>query len=195
MKIGVTGGIGSGKTSVCRVFNVLGIPVFSADLEARSIMDTHPDIITGITSITGEDLYSSGMLDRSRLSSLVFSNEDLLHRINSLVHPAVFERYRQWISEQTAPYTIMEAAILIESGAAKLVDRIVTVIAPVEERISRVVHWNKLSREEILERMKNQLSDDERIRLSHYIVNNSNDDMIIPAILQIHDDILKLIKN
>lgn len=195
MKVGVTGGIGSGKTSVCRVFTVLGIPVFSADLEARSIMDTNPDVISGITVLTGEDLYNRGMLDRARLASLIFGNQDLLYRINSLVHPAVFERFREWISGQTAPYTIMEAAILFESGAAKIVDRIVTVVAPVEERVSRVILRNKLSQEEVIERMKNQMGDDERKKLSDYIVYNSNNDMIIPVILQIHEDILKQIKN
>lgn len=195
MKIGVTGGIGSGKTSVCRVFSVLGIPVFSADLEARSIMDNDPDIISGITVLTGTDLYEKGSLDRARLASLIFSNGELLQRINSLVHPKVFERFWEWHSSQTAPYSIMEAAILFESGADKIVDRIVTVVAPEEERISRVIRRNKLSREEVVGRMRNQIRDEEKIKKSDYIVSNSNNDMIIPAILRIHEDILNQVKN
>ncbi len=124
MKIGVTGGIGSGKTSVCMVFNVLGIPVFSADSEARKIMDTNTDIIRSINSIAGRDLYIEGKLDRSDLASLIFNDQLLLEKLNFLIHPLVFDHFKRWAVKQTAPYVIMEAAILFESGASKLVDRI-----------------------------------------------------------------------
>lgn len=191
MKIGVTGGIGSGKTSVCKVFSILGAPVFSADQEARSILDTDPRIMNSINSVTGENLYSSGVLDRTRLAGLIFKDETLLKQINSLIHPAVFDRFGKWVGEQKAPYVIMEAAILFESGASKLVDKIVTVIAPAEERIKRVIMRNKLSREDVMERMHNQMDDDSKTRLSDYIVSNSENDMIIPAILKIHEDILR----
>jgi dephospho-CoA kinase len=191
MKIGVTGGIGSGKTSVCKVFNVLGIPVFSADQEAKSIMDTDPVIISAIISTTGEDLYSNGALDRARLGSLIFRDETLLKKINSVIHPAVFDRFHKWTAEQSAPYVIMEAAILFESGASRLVDRIVTVLAPEEERIERVIRRSKLTREEVLDRIRQQMDDDSREKMSDYIVRNSENDMIIPAVLKIHEDILK----
>jgi len=191
MKVGVTGGIGSGKTSVCKVFSILGIPVFSADQEAKAIMDTDPAIISVIISATGEDLYSEGALDRARLGYLIFRDEALLKKINSIIHPAVFDRFHKWTAEQSAPYVIMEAAILIESGASGLVDRIVTVVAPEEERIMRVIRRSKLTREEIQNRMRNQMDDDSREKLSDYIVRNSENDMIIPAVLKIHEDILK----
>ena len=190
MKLGITGGIGSGKTSVCKVFTVLGIPVFSADPEARRIMNNHPEIIMGINKIAGKDLYSDGNLNSGELASLIFNNEAKLKEVNSLVHPVVFNYFLEWAETQVAPYVIMEAAILFESGASELVDRVATVVAPVEQRIARVTLRNKLSKEQITERMKNQMDDDFRIRRSDYVIYNSETDMIIPAILNIHEDIL-----
>jgi dephospho-CoA kinase len=172
LKLGVTGGIGSGKTSVCKVFTVLGIPVFSTDRIAREIMDSDENIIRQINTIAGRDLYSNGCLDRMSLASLIFNNNTLL-----------------------APYIIMEAAILFESGASKLVDKIATIVAPVEERLIRVTQRSKLSRHQVLERMMNQMDDDTRIKLSDYVIYNSENDMIIPAILEIHEDILKKLKD
>jgi dephospho-CoA kinase len=193
MKLGVTGGIGSGKTSVCRVFNVLGVPVFSADPAAKEIMENNKDIIRQINYITGKDLYINGILDRAELAKLIFNDSTLLEKVNSLIHPVVFNRFRQWEMLQTAPYVIMEAAILFESGASKLVNKIATVVAPVEERVERVIHRSNLSREQIMERMRNQMDDNTRIKLSDYVIHNSENDMIIPAILKIHEDILSSI--
>jgi len=190
MKLGVTGGIGSGKTSVCRVFGVLGIPVFSADPEAQIIMNTDRSVINSINNIAGKDLYTDGRLNKEELASLIFHDPELLKKVNSLVHPVVFEHFREWTDMQTTPYVIMEAAILFESGASKLVDRVATVVAPVEERIYRVIVRNKLTREQVTDRIKNQMDDEERIRLSDYIINNSENEMIIPVILGIHEDIL-----
>jgi dephospho-CoA kinase len=194
LKLGVTGGIGSGKTSVCKVFTVLGIPVFSTDRIAREIMDGDENIIRQINSIAGRDMYSNGALDRMALASLIFNNSSLLEKVNSLVHPLVFERFSGWEKNQTSPYVIMEAAILFESGASKLVDKIVTIVAPEEERLSRVTQRSKLSRHQVLERMMNQMNDEARIKLSDYVIYNSENDMIIPAILAIHDDILNKLK-
>jgi len=191
LKLGVTGGIGSGKTSVCKVFTILGIPVFSADSVARKIMDSDQNIMNKINSIAGRDLYSKGCLDRMSLASLIFNNTTLLDKVNSLVHPLVSENFGSWEKNQTAPYVIMEAAILFESGASKLVDKIATIVAPEEERLTRVILRSKLSRQQVLERMKNQLDDATRIKLSDYVIYNSENDMIIPAILAIHEDILK----
>jgi dephospho-CoA kinase len=190
MKLGVTGGIGSGKTSVCRVFGVLGVPVFAADRVAKEIIDCNEDVKKEINLIAGKDLYINGTLDRMALASLIFNNQKLLEKVNSLVHPVVFEHFARWEKEQVAPYIIMEAAILFESGASRLVDKIATIIAPVEERLNRVIMRSKLSREQVMERMKNQMDDEARIRQSDYIIYNSENDMIIPAILKIHNDIL-----
>lgn len=192
-KLGVTGGIGSGKTTVCRVFNALKIPVFSADMEAGEIMENDKSIIHRINSIAGKDLYKNGSLDRVGLAALIFNDGTLLEKVNSLVHPVVIDHFISWTKGQTTPYVIMEAAILFESGASKLVDRILTIVAPIEERVDRVMHRNNLSREQILERMRYQMTDESRIKLSDYIIYNSEDDMIIQAILEIHEDILKII--
>lgn len=192
-KLGVTGGIGSGKTSVCRVFEVIGIPVFSADRQAREIMENDNDIIAAINSITGKDLYKNGSLDRTELASIIFNDTTILQKVNSLVHPAVFDHFKKWTVLQSTPYVIMEAAILFESGASAVVDKIATVVAPVEQRVKRVILRNKLSKEQVMERMRNQMDDEERIRRSDFIINNSENDMIIPSILQIHNEILTFI--
>jgi dephospho-CoA kinase len=190
MKLGITGGIGSGKTSVCRVFSVLGIPVFSADPEARRIMNDHPDIINGINRIAGKDMYNEGKLNSNELASLIFNNEEKLSEVNKLVHPLIFKYFQEWAEKQDAPYVIMEAAILFESGASSLVDRIAVVVAPVEERIERVILRNKLTREQVMDRIRNQMDDETRIRMSDYVIYNSENEMIIPAVLKIHEDIL-----
>jgi dephospho-CoA kinase len=195
LKLGVTGGIGSGKTSVCKVFSVLGVPVFSADHAARIIIDSDEHIKNAINSIAGADLYSNGCLDRTALATLIFNNNTLLTKVNSLVHPVVFNHFAIWEKNQTAPYIIMEAAILFESGASKLVDKVATIVASEEERLNRVVLRSKLSRQQVLERMRNQLDDESRIRLSDYIIYNSENDMIIPAILKIHENIMANLKN
>ncbi len=194
-KLGITGGIGSGKTSVCRVFEVLNIPVFSADRVAQEITESDKRIIEGINTVAGKDLYADGHLDRMMLASIIFNDNLLLNKVNSLVHPAVFERFKKWVSEQTSPYVIMEAAILFESGASEIVNRIATIVAPVEERIQRVILRNKLTREQIVERMRNQMNDESRAKKSDYIINNSENEMIIPTILTIHNDILNFIKS
>jgi dephospho-CoA kinase len=192
LRLGVTGGIGCGKTTVCRVFSVLGIPVFSADDEAKRIQDSDTDIQIKLNTIAGKDLYSSGKLDRKELAALIFNNKDLLFEVNSIIHPAVFKYFIKWVARQDAPYSIMEAAILFESGAYRLMDRIVTVVAPLEERIERIINGNLLTKEQITDRIRNQTDDQSRITKSDYVIYNSENDMIIPAILGIHREMLKL---
>lgn len=190
MMLGVTGGIGSGKTSVCRIFSVLGIPVFSADPEAKLLMDSNEGIRKEINRITGRNMYPQGVLDRQGLASLIFNDNELLRKVNSAVHPVVLKLFTDWAARQEAPYVIIEVAILFESGAADLVDRILTVTAPMEERIERVMLRNNLTRDQVLERIRNQHDDDYLVSHSDYVIRNSENDMIIPAVLEIHMDIL-----
>ena len=192
LKLGVTGGIGSGKTTVCKVFAVLGIPVFSADIEAKRIQDSDKGLQKEINSIAGKDLFTSGRLDRAEMARLIFSNKDLLEKVNSIVHPAVFKYFREWVDRQDSPYTIMEAAILFESGADRMMDKILTVVTPMKERIERLIRGNKITREQVIERVKNQIDDESRIKQSDYIIFNSENDMIIPAVLGIHEEMLRL---
>jgi dephospho-CoA kinase len=191
-RLGVTGGIGSGKTTVCRIFRVLGVPVFVADIEARRLMHTDPAIRKEINAIAGEDLYSTGELDRRELARLIFNRPEMLRRVNASVHPAILRIFDDWAGKSESPYVIMEAAILFEAKADVLVDRVAAISAPVEERIARVMGRNELSREEVLERINNQLEDDEREEQSYYVINNADNEMIIPEILKIHDDMLRL---
>ncbi|HLN21703.1 MAG TPA: dephospho-CoA kinase [Bacteroidales bacterium] len=193
-RVGLTGGIGSGKTSVSRVFQILHVPVFQADQEARILMESDRQLINGLIQITGRDIYKGGNLDRKELASLIFNNDSMLRKVNSLVHPAVFRAFLKWTDQQSAPYVIMEAAILFESGGEEFVDRVITITAPVGERISRVMKRNNLSHDEVMQRIKAQMDDEQRIRMSDYIIENSENDMIIPAILRIHEEILKIIK-
>ena len=191
MKLGVTGGIGSGKTSVCRVFMVLGISVFSADRVAGEIMERDGSIVQGINSIAGRDIYPEGKLNKAALAEIIFHDSRKLAEVNALVHPAVFSSFERWVPLQTSPYVIMEAAILFESGAADLVDKIVAVTAPEEERLGRVMGRSNLSREQVSDRIKNQMDDLERVSRSDFVIYNAENDMIIPSILDIHDTILK----
>lgn len=195
LKIGITGGIGSGKTSVCKVFGVLGIPVFSSDAAGREIMDIDTGIILKLNSIAGKNLYPNGTLDRTELARLIFNNPRMLEKVNSTVHPAVFSRFSEWEKKQNAPYVIMETAILFENGGYGNVDRVITVTAPVEERIVRVMRRSNLTKEQVTERIRNQMSDAEMVKQSHYVIDNSENTMIIPAVLKIHDDILKSATN
>jgi dephospho-CoA kinase len=132
------------------------------------------------------------MLDRNELARIIFSNKELLEKVNSLIHPAVFRSFAEWVKKQDSPYLIMEAAILFESGAFRLMDRIVTVVTPLEERIERLLSGNRLSREQIIERIKNQIDDESRVKQSDFVISNSENDMIIPAIVGIHEEMLKL---
>jgi dephospho-CoA kinase len=193
MKIGVTGGIGSGKSTVCRVFRALGIPVFAADEEARKIMESDPLVIEKINTIAGRDIYNGGALNRAELAGIIFNDRKLLERVNGVVHPAVSESFYRWQKLQQSDYVILEAAILFESGSYKNVNRIITVIAPVEERIERVERRNNLTREQILERIRNQTDDEFKVSRSDFVIDNSDNQMIIPVILQIHEKILKQI--
>ncbi|MDY0098876.1 MAG: dephospho-CoA kinase [Bacteroidales bacterium] len=193
LRLGVTGGIGSGKSSVCKVFNVLGIPVFYSDPEAKAIMNNDLSVRSEINAIAGRDLYLSGNLDRAELAKLIFNDDELLGRVNALIHPLVFQNFLQWADMQAAPYVIMEAAILFESGAYEIVDKVLTVVAPLDQRIDRIVKGNQLTREQVMDRIRNQMDDDDKVKNSDYIIYNSEDDMIIPPVLRIHKDLLRQI--
>jgi dephospho-CoA kinase len=187
MRIGVTGGIGSGKTTVCKVFRVLGIPVFDADMEAQLIIGSDQRVREKLSSIAGTDLFITGSLDRKQLAGLIFNDRKLLQNVNQLIHPLVFESFEKWASEKQSPYVILDAAILFESGASQLVDKTITVVTPVEERIRRVAERSSLSVSDVSDRIKNQISDEERIALSDYSIDNGETDMIIPEVLRLHN--------
>lgn len=192
LKLGVTGGIGSGKTTVCRVFKVLGIPSFMADERAKVLMNSNVSVREQLNALAGTDLYGRGTLDKRELARLIFNNAELLNRVNEVVHPLVFAEFDEWSKEVSEPYVIMEAAILFESNAHLLVDKVVAITAPIEERISRVMGRSDLTRGQVLERVNSQLDDDERNQRADYVISNSDSELIIPEILRIHEDMLRL---
>ena len=196
LKIGITGGIGSGKTTVCKVFELLGIPVFYADTVAKSIMHTDPVLKDGILKTFGEKSYScDGELDRPYISSIVFNNESELNKLNALVHPAVFRAFDKWLIDHSdAPYIIKEAALLFETESYKMCDLSVLVVSPEVSRIRRVIARDGISHDEILLRMKRQLSDEQKKKMADYILVNDESRLLIPQILSLHQQFLKIIK-
>ncbi len=189
LKVGVTGGIGSGKSTVCKMFSVLGIPVFNADEVAKEIQDTDNEVIDVISSLFGDNLYVNGKLDRKMLAKLVFNNSAKLKQLNALIHPRVKERFTTWCAEQKAPFVIKEAAIMIESRSHKDLDRLIVVTAPVSLRILRVVKRDGSDRESVKLRMEHQISDIERLEHADFVISNDKSDLLMPQILKVYQQL------
>jgi dephospho-CoA kinase len=193
LKIGITGGIGSGKTTVCKVFQLQHIPVFYADTQAKIIMQTDLQLVADIKDAFGKDVYSpGGVLNRSMLAALVFSDEEKLKKLNSLVHPAVFKAFDKWVAQQEAPYVMKEAALLFESGSYKDCDYTILVKAPQRLKIARIIERDKVSESDVLKRMSKQLSDEEKELRSDFIILNDEQQMLIPQVLNLHEKFLNL---
>jgi dephospho-CoA kinase len=172
--IGLTGGIGSGKTTVANHFIGAGIPVYIADDEARKIMQS-PEILKKIEKIFGSVIFKNEVLNRQKLAEIVFSNSDKLKQLNAIIHPAVKKHFGNWIlNYKNSPFVIYETAILFESGSYKDCDKIITVTAPLETRIERVIQRDKTSRENVLKRIKMQWTDDQRLGKSDFVIENIN---------------------
>lgn len=193
LKVGVTGGIGSGKSVVCDIFKHLGIPVFNADIEAKKIMISNVKVIDEIKQNFGSDIYTEdSVLDKKKLAKIIFNNNQALNKINSIVHPAVKNEFDAWcIKHKNYSYVIEEAAILFESGAYKNMDKVINVTSPLELRLKRVVQRDKVKKEDVEARIAAQMNDDERNRRSDYIVYNDENQLLIPQILKIHALLLK----
>ena len=194
LKIGITGGIGSGKTTVCKVFELLGIPVFYADDIAKSIMHTDLVLREEIIKNFGKKSYSDkGQLNRKHISGIVFHNPEELEKLNGLVHPAVFRAFDIWIMKHPeAPYILKEAALLYESDSYKMCDLSILVISPIESRIKRVQARDGLSTEEVQSRIDRQLSDEQKIKMANYILMNDEQQLLIPQIISLHHQFLKI---
>jgi dephospho-CoA kinase len=192
IKVGVTGGIGSGKSLICQVFSHLGIPVYFADEAAKNLMDHDPEIIKGLTGVFGATIYEGGKLNRPKLAGLIFDDPKLLADVNRIVHPGVRRNFSKWCSSFTSvPFVIQESAILFESNTFKLFDHIILVTAPDEIRIQRVLSRPGMTREKILGIMKNQLPEEEKIVRSHFVINNDETTLILPLILSIYTEMSK----
>lgn len=192
LKIGITGGIGSGKSTVARVFETLGIPVYNADEAAKRLMQEDPDLRKQIISLFGEEAYQDGKLNRSFISGQAFSNPEKVKALNALVHPATISDAKSWMAKQQSPYALKEAALIFESGSEKELDYVIGVFAPEELRIRRVMERDRSSREAILQRIKNQLDEAEKMKRCHFIIHNEDDQLVIPQVMAIHQQLLQL---
>lgn len=194
LKIGLTGGIGSGKSVVAEIFKALGIPVFNADLEAKSLMEKDMQLVSSIKKIFGDGAYAGDRLNRTFLADIVFSNPYLLEQLNALVHPAAINAANLWMDRQTTPYVIKEAALMFESGSAAQLDYIIGVQAPVSERIKRVMDRDNVSREQVLARMSRQINETIKMKLCNFVVVNDEQQLMIPQVLTLNEKFLQLNK-
>ena len=188
-KIGVTGGIGGGKSIVCTLFNRLGVPVYDSDAKAKELANNSPQIVCGIKELLGEQAYIGGELQRKFVASKVFSDKSLLVRLNGVIHPVVAEDFKLWCAEREcggAKYVILESAILIESGFDSQVDEIVCVTAPLDVRVERVVVRDGSMREDVESRINNQISDVERVAKSQYTIVNDGKSLIMPQVVKLN---------
>jgi dephospho-CoA kinase len=190
LKIGLTGGIGSGKTTVSEVFAQLGIAIYLSDDRAKALMVNDEELQSAIISLFGEKSYKMGQLNRPYIASKVFSDKKELVKLNALVHPALKKDFDLWCVEQTSPYIIKEAAILFESGANKGLDKVILVEASTELRLSRVMKRDKVSSESVLARMDVQWSDERKKALSDYVILNDEKCSVLEQVLKIHENIM-----
>ncbi|MEO6901516.1 MAG: dephospho-CoA kinase [Bacteroidia bacterium] len=191
IKVGITGGIGSGKSTVCKVFELLGVPIFYADAESQKLLQNNKEIQRAIIKLFGNDILSSeGLIDRKKIAAIVFNDVQKLRNLNEILHPAVFTHFENWVKKQVGCYVIKEAAILFESGANKQVDKIITVTCPIDIRINRVIKRDGVTYQSVEKRILNQRSDEEKVRYSQFVINNDERNLIIPQILFINRQLL-----
>lgn len=192
LKIGITGGIGSGKSTVAKVFEVLGIPVYYADEAARRVMNEDEAVRKQIIQHFGPAAYKNNQLDRAYIGGQVFNDKQKLELMNSLVHPATIRDSENWMQRQTTPYAIKEAAIIFESGTQDQYDYIIGVTAPVSLRLLRAMKRDGSTREQVLARMEKQIQDTIKMRLCDFVIYNDEQQAIIPQVIKMHERLLEM---
>ena len=190
LRVGLTGGIGSGKSTVARVLGLLGCPVFVADTEARRLMEEDPALRQAIAERFGDRLYASGRLDRPMLAAQVFGDTQALAEINAMVHPAVRKAFSTWADRQVAPVVFMESAILVDTGGHRHLDRLVVVSAPEALRIQRVQRRDGATADEVRARMQYQASEAVRVAAAHHVIVNDDTQLVIPQVLAVYQALL-----
>ena len=183
--IGLTGGIGAGKSVVAKIFSTLRIPVFNADEVAKQMMQTSPIIKAQLIEQFGTDIYNASGLDKEKLAAIVFADPFQLQLLNAIVHPVTIQAAKDWAAKQTAPYVIKEAALIFESGAADGLFKVIGVTAPLSLRTHRVMQRDGITKEQVEARMQHQISDTIKMRLCDYVVQNNNQQMLIPQVLEL----------
>lgn len=189
--VGLTGGIGSGKTTVANYFKELGVPIYIADVEAKALMNRSKVIKRKLIQIFGEDTYENNNLNKSFIAGKIFNDKSLLEQMNSIVHPKVASHFKRWLKKQTAPYVIKEAAIIFENGSYKSLDLTITVVAPENIRIKRVIERDNSTAEKVEAIIKNQWSDSEKVKLSDFVIENISLEDTKLQVKKIHQEILK----
>lgn len=196
LKIAITGGIGSGKTYVSRLFRIYDIPVYHADREAKRLMNQNRELKTQIKQLLGAEAYhKNGRLNRAFIASKIFNDSKLLNRMNQLVHPVVRDDFEKWAHDQRSSYVLEESAIIFEAGLAQYFDAVILVVAEMETRISRVMERDKISRQDVLNRMKNQKPDKFKMKLADFIILNDHKKSLLHQVEAVHKEILKLREN
>ncbi len=193
LKIGLTGGLGSGKTTVAHIFEVLGIPVYYADAASKRLMNDDEKVKAAVQNAFGKKVYPEGKLDRKYLAEIVFKDEKKLELLNSIVHPATLRDADEWISKQTAPYAIKEAALIFESGSHQNLDYVIGVKAPLHLRLQRAMKRDNISHEEAMARINKQINEEIKMRLCDFIIINDEQQMVIPQVLALHQKLLQLV--
>jgi len=194
LRVGLTGGIGSGKSTVAQIFEVLGIPIYYADISAKKLMNENADLRSSITNIFGEQAYTNNILNRKYISSIVFSDPAKLQQLNTLVHPATKKDGEAWMQEQTSPYAIHEAALIFEAKVSDRLDLVIGISSPTELRIKRAMERDKVSREEVLKRMEQQLEEEVKMSKCDFILINDEQQLLIPQVLALHKKLIGLSK-
>lgn len=193
-RIGITGGIGSGKTTVCNIFETFGIPVYYADQNAKKLMNSNPYVKKSIKNILGNSaFYKNGQPNKAFIASKIFSDKNLLSQINQIIHPAVqreAERWAEQFNKSIIPYVLNEAALLVENGGYRSLDALIVVTCPEDIRIKRVMKRDSISHAEVMKRIKNQLPEEEKIKVADYLIINDGNLPLIPQIWAIHQKIL-----
>jgi dephospho-CoA kinase len=193
LKIGITGGIGSGKTTVCKIFELLGIPVYYADAAAKDIITRDQELAAQIRQHFGNEAYdTAGNYNRKYIANIVFNDKDKLLLLNSLVHPATIRDSNQWASQQHTPYVLKEAALMFESESFHHLDKVIGVFAPQPLRVHRVMKRDNISRNDVLARIHKQMDETIKMRLCDYVIHNDEQQMVIPQVLALHEKLLHL---
>ncbi len=194
LQIGITGGIGSGKSTVARIFEILGIPVYFADTAAKRLMNEDPELRALLIRHFGEKTFEKGALNRDYLSSIVFNNKEKLELLNSLVHPVTIRDAGEWMQKQTAAYVLKEAALIFESGAQEHLDYVIGISSPANLRIHRAMKRDNISRAEVTARMARQIHEPIKMRLCNFIITNDEQQLLTPQVLLLHAKLLELSK-